>query len=118
MKKLTLLFIATLFAFAFSSCDSTSSTLREMNNICRDIEKNFDKYTEDDFEKITEKFSALEKKMEQRELTDKEKKELYKLKGRYYGAFTKGAINSTKKEIKKFSEEIGSAIEGFIEEIK
>ena len=56
--------------------------------------------------------------METRELTDSEKKELAKLKGRYYGAFTKGAIESTKKEIKKISEEFGSVVEGFIEGIK
>ena len=60
----------------------------------------------------------MEKEMETRELTDSEKKELAKLKGRYYGAFTKGAIESTKKEIKKISEEFGSVVEGFIEGIK
>ena len=118
MKKTTIFVMAALFTFAFAACDNNASSFREMKNICEDIEKNFEKYTEQDFEKLTARFSELEKEMETRELTDSEKKELAKLKGHYYGAFTKGAIESTKKEIKKISEEFGSVVEGFIEGIK
>ena len=117
MKKIILSLVITLL-FGLTSCNSNSSAFNEMRNICEDIEKNFDKYTEKDFEKITVRFSEIEKEMEKRELTDNEEKELAKLKGRYYGAFTKGAIKSTKEEIKKISEEINSTVEGFIEGIK
>jgi uncharacterized protein YnzC (UPF0291/DUF896 family) len=118
MKKIAILFFAAFLACSFAACDTNTMAFKEMSNICDDIEKNFSKYTEKDFEEITTRFSEIEKKMEARELTDSEKKELANLKGRYYGAFTKGAINSTKKEIKKITDELGSAVEGFIEGLK
>lgn len=118
MKKLSISIIVALFSFVFVSCDSNSYTFSEMRSICKDIEENFEKYTENDFEKLTARFSELEKKMELRELTEKEEKEFAKLKGRYYGSFTKGAIKSAKKEIKKISEKINSTVEGFIEGVK
>jgi uncharacterized protein YnzC (UPF0291/DUF896 family) len=118
MKKIAILFFVAFLGLSFAACDTNTMAFKEMSNICEDIEKNFSKYTEKDFEEITTRFSEIEKKMEARELTDSEKKELANLKGRYYGAFTKGAINSTKKEIKKITDELGSAVEGFIEGLK
>ena len=49
---------------------------------------------------------------------EQEEKELAKLKGRYYGSFTKGAIKSAKKEIQKISEKVSNTVEGFIEGVK
>ena len=118
MKKLSISIIVALFSFVFVSCDSNSYTFSEMRSICKDIEENFEKYTENDIEKLTARFSELEKKMELRELTEKEEKEFAKLKGRYYGSFTKGAIKSAKKEIEKISDKISNTVEGFIEGVK
>ncbi len=118
MKKSVLILFALFLAISFTSCDSNSSALNEMNGICKQIEENFDKYTEKEFEKLTERFSELEKELEMGELSESEEKELAKLKGRYYGAFTKGAIKATKKEIKKIGDNIESAVEGFVEGIK
>lgn len=118
MKKITIFLVTLFVSLMFSACNSNSMVFSEMKGICNDIEKNFDKYTVEDFEKYTKRFSELEKKLEATELTSEEKKELAKIKGRYYGAFTKGAIKSTKEEIKKFTEEIGSVVEGFIEGVK
>ncbi len=118
MKKSFLILFTLLLAISFASCDTNSSALREMNEICKDIEENFDKYTDKEFEELTERFSKLEKKLEAGELSESEEKELAKLKGRYYGSFTKGAIKATKKEIKKIGENIESVVEGFVEGIK
>ena len=71
-----------------------------------------------EIKELTARFSELEKKLEAGELSENEKKELAKLKGRYYGSFTKGAIKATKKEIKKITDNIESTVEGFIEGIK
>ena len=49
MKKTTIFVMAVLFTFAFAACDNNASSFREMKNICEDIEKNFEKYTEQDF---------------------------------------------------------------------
>lgn len=118
MKKILFFSLLTFVVFTLTSCDTNSMAFREMQGICEEIEENFDEYTEEDFEEITKRFSEIEKKMELRDLNDDEKKELAKLKGRYYGAFTKGAINSAKDEIKRIGNKMGSAIEGFVEGIK
>ena len=118
MKKSILAFLVIVLALSLASCNSNTTALNEMDNICEKIEKNFDKYTEKEFEKLTERFSGLEKKLESGELSEKEEKELARLKGRYYGAFTKGAIKATKKKIKKISDNLENAVEGFIEGIK
>lgn len=118
MRKSILALIAIAFTLSFTSCNSNTSALNEMGNICEKIEKNFDKYTEKEFKELTERFSELEKKLESGELSESEEKELAKVKGRYYGAFTKGAIKATKKEIKKITDNLENAVEGFIEGIK
>ena len=118
MKKTLLLLLTLLFTLSFTSCNSTKSSLNEMSKICEKIENNFDKYTEKEIKELTARFSELEKKLEAGELSENENKELAKLKGRYYGSFTKGAIKATKKEIKKITDNIESTIEGFIEGIK
>ena len=118
MKKSILAFLVIVLALSLASCNSNTTALNEMGNICEKIEKNFDKYTEKEFKELTERFSELEKKLESGELSESEEKELAKVKGRYYGAFTKGAIKATKKEIKKITDNLENAVEGFIEGIK
>ena len=118
MKKIAILLVTLFVSFMFSACNSNSMMFSEMKSICNNIENNFDKYTKEDFEKQTERFSELEKKLEAKELTSDEKKELARIKGRYYGVFTKGAIKATTDEFKKFAEGIGNVVEGFIEGVK
>ena len=118
MKKSILALVAIALILCFTSCNSNASALNEMGNICEKIEKNFDKYTEKEFEELTVRFSELEKRLEAGELSEKEEKELARVKGRYYGAFTKGAIKATKKERKKITDNLENAVEGFIEGIK
>ncbi len=118
MKKIAFLSLVAFILIGLTSCDTNSRAFSEMQSICEDIEENFDKYTEKDFKEITARFAEIEEKMEARDLDDDEKQELAKLKGRYYGAFTKGAINSAKDEIKRIGNKVGSAIEGFVEGVK
>lgn len=101
MKKTAILLLALFVSFVFSACDSNYMALSEMEGICSDIEKNFEKYGKEDFEKLTERFSQLEKKLEASELDAGEKKELAKIKGCYYGVFTREAMKYTNEEIKK-----------------
>ena len=91
MKKITIFLVTLFVSFMFSACNSNSMVFSEMKGICNDIEKNFDKYTVEDFEKYTERFSELEKKLEATELTSEEKKEE---KGRLVIQPTIGGITS------------------------
>ncbi len=115
MKIIAILFFAATLSFSLYSCDSIENSLNEMQEICEDVEENYKEYTDKDLEKITLRFSEIEEKMEERELTKSEQKRLAKLKGKYYGIVTKNALNESQKKIKKISEELESLVEGFIE---
>ena len=110
MKKIAFFSLVAFVLFAFISCATTSSKIKEMRNICEKVEGNYE-FTEEEFEKTHARFTEIVDELESRNLSNEEKEELAQLEGRYVGAVTSRATKS----LKNISNGLGNLFKGFIE---
>lgn len=111
MKKIAFFIFAALISFTFISCATTSGKFNEMRSICEKIEgKN--EYTEDEYKKMHTRFTEIAEELEACNLSNDDKEELSKLKGRYAGAITAKAATNLGKIFGGFINSMNGFIEG------
>ena len=76
-------------------------------------------YTAEQWKAANQKFDELVRKAQEMEgLTEEQKKEILKLKGKFSGAAVKKGFDKLMKDAGKELEKAGEAIEGFLEGLK
>jgi len=108
-------------AFLFSSCKE--SLPKRFDNFADKVEKNADKYTEDDWQKANAEFKTLVDEYEQNKdsYSEEDIKEITAAMGKYVGLATRSgfntvidAVNNVIKQIPSFFETLGEGVNGFL----
>ena len=114
MKRISLLFLFTVL-FAVSACSGPQTPIKELKKIVSEVEKNYDKYTEEELDKVLARLDAVDKEMDKYEYTDEEMREIGRLNGRITAYLTKAAFNNLGATMNDLAKELGGGIEGFFE---
>ena len=118
MKKI--LFVCVACLIVLTACQpSAESYIKDMKNLVEDVIEDGGDYTAEQWEAANQKFEELvEKAQEMEGLTDEQKKEIRKLKGKFSGAAVKKGFDKFMKDAGRELEKAGEAIEGFLEGLK
>lgn len=117
MKKIFLI-IALFASAALYAGNTPKASIEALKKLADKIEKNYKKYTDKDWAKISEEYAELEKEFKEKEYTKEELKEFGRQKGRIKGYMTKKTLKKWSKEIENFTKELEGGIEGFFETIE
>lgn len=107
-------YIIAIFALSLGmmSCQKNSDRIEELREFVEEFGEDSKKYTEDQLEKIDDKYSAMLEKLEDMDdLTPEEVKEIARIKGKYAAAVLKKSGESIMEKM----DTAGKAIEGFLE---
>ena len=96
MKKITSFLLVALIALAMTSCAKWQAQhqINALESLVEKIENHGDELTRQDWQEVSDKYEAICTKINQYDYTNEQLKEIGRLKGRYYVAYAKGALNS------------------------
>lgn len=115
MKNFFLIFIALVSFLSLSSCNTPQSAIRDLESLLNKVEKNYDRYTPEDWNKIEASYSEIDEKLKTHEYNAEERKQIGLLKGKYMGYRTKRGIMELGKGLQEMGEEIEGGVKGFID---
>lgn len=116
MKKYSTFLAAILFALcAATSCQTKSDRIDELKDFVQEIANDGKDYTEEQWEKVDEKFEDLLEEVESyKDLTPEEVKEIARIQGEYAAV----AIKKNSKKLMKEMEKAGEKLDGFLDGLK
>lgn len=104
-----------LVFFLLCSCNREESTLSEYRSFAKELKVKSSNYTEDDWNDVIKNYEKLEQKATQCEFSQKEKKELNKLRGQCAAYMLKAIAKQTKSHMEDAMEQFSDMAEGFNE---
>ena len=104
-----------LVFFLLCSCNREESTLSEYRSFAKELKVNSSNYTEDEWNNVIKKYEKLEQKATQCEFSQKEKKELNRLRGQCAAYMLKAIAKQTKSHMEDAMEQFSDMAEGFNE---
>ena len=104
-----------LVVFILCSCNREESTLSEYRSFAKELKVNSSNYTEDEWNNVIKKYEKLEQKATQCEFSQKEKKELNRLRGQCAAYMLKAIAKQTKSRMEDAMEQFSDMAEGFNE---
>lgn len=114
LKSYLLFFIVPLLLI---SCETSQTPVNDLYALLEKVDNNRDAYTEEDWNHITQEFTAIEKELSKYEYTDEELKEIGKIKGQIVAKMAKNAVKDLKKQMKDLSKQLEGGVEGFLQEM-
>lgn len=116
MKKYSTFLAAILFALCTAtSCQTKSDRIDELKDFVQEIANDGKDYTEEQWEKVDEKFEDLLEEVESyKDLTPEEVKEIARIQGEYAAV----AIKKNSKKLMKEMEKAGEKLDGFLDGLK
>jgi len=115
MKRIVFALSVFFVTLSFTACVNSQTPIKELEKIAKEVEENYNSYTEEDVEKVLAKLEVLEKDFEKYEYTDEELREIGRLNGRMSAYLTKAALNNLSSSMGDLFQELGGGIEGFME---
>ena len=67
MKRIVFALSVFFVTLSFTACVNSQTPIKELEKIVREVEKNYNSYTEEDVEKVLAKLDVLEKDFEKYE---------------------------------------------------
>lgn len=115
MKKLFCMLLVALWVLA--SCKPAGERyVDELKSFVEKIVAEGDEYTSEKWEEVNRQYDELMKKAEQlKDLTDEQKEEIARLRGKYSGTVVKKGFDSLMDKAGETLNEAGNAIGGFLE---
>lgn len=111
-KQIVCVMFAAMGMGLLGACNSSEGRIGDLKDFVEEVSKDGEKYTEEQWEKANKKFSELlEKVRSYEDLSTEELTEVAKLQGIYAAQ----AFKSQGKKFKDNLEEIGAAMDGFLE---
>ena len=104
-----------LVVFILCSCSREGSVLSDYRQLAKELKMNSSDYTEDDWEDVVRKYEKLEKKVTKCKFSQKEKKELNRLRGQCAAYVVKAITKQTKIQMEDVMEQFSDMAEGFNE---
>ena len=117
MERLLLLLV-TIFASATLFACTPKSPVEKLKKLADKVEKSYESYTDEDWEKVNQEYTKLKADFEKKERDKEELKEFARQKGRIKGYMTKKTLNKWGKKMENFANELEGGIEGFFEAIE
>lgn len=116
MKKYSTFLAAILFALcAATSCQTKSDRIDELKDFVQEIANDGKDYTEEQWEKVDDRFEDLLENIESyKDLTPEEVKEIARIQGEYAAI----AIKKNSKKLMKEMEKAGETLDGFLDGLK
>ena len=97
------------------SCSREESTLSDYRSFAKELKVNSSDYTEEDWNNVVAKYNKLEERASNCNFSQKEKKELNKLRGQCTAYMLKTIYKQTKLQMKDAMEQYLDMAEGFNE---
>ncbi len=104
-----------LVLFIFCSCSQEKSILSDYRHLAKELKMNSSDYSAEDWEDVVRKYEKLEKKVTKCNFSQKEKKELNRLRGQCAAYMVKAITKQTKIQMEDVMEQISDMAEGFNE---
>jgi hypothetical protein len=97
------------------SCNREGSTLSDYRALAKELKVNSSNYTAEEWDDAVRKYEKLEKAVEQCHFSNKEKKELNRLRGQCAAYMLKSITKQTKLHMEDAMEQFSDMAEGFNE---
>lgn len=115
MKKALLLIV---FIIGFVACNSKQTPINRLADLTEEIQSESTEYSQEGWEQAVQEFEMIEQELSEfkSEYTDKELKEIGRLKGICLARFAKHSLHSLGTEMENVLKEAKGIMEGFTEE--
>lgn len=115
MKRIVFALSVLFVVFSFTACVNSQTPIKELEKIAKEVEENYNSYTQEDIDEVLVRLDAVEKEFDKYEYTDEELREIGRLNGRMSAYLTKAALNNLGSSMGDLFQELGGGIEGFME---
>lgn len=117
MRKLTLFFLAAILGLATTSCAKMQAKhqISRLESLVERVEKQGNDLSRQQWSQVKAEYDEICAKMKQYEYTAEQLQEIGRLKGRFYAACTKNALNAAGGWFNDFIEQAGGVINGFLD---
>lgn len=117
MKKVINFLLVAVLALSLASCAKMQAKhqMHALESLTEKVEKNGDSFTKQDWAEVSQEYDEICAKMNECEYTQEQMQEIGRLKGRFYAACTKKAINNAGGLLNGLMNTVGGAIDGFME---
>lgn len=117
MKKITSFLLVAVLALSMASCAKMQAKhqMHALESLTERVEKKGDSFTKQDWTEVSQEYDEICAKMNECEYTQEQMQEIGRLKGRFYAACTKKAINNAGGLLNGLMNSVGGAIDGFME---
>lgn len=114
--KTKLLLVIACVGLVFTSCSTKTSAINDLRSLQRNIEMKGETYTVEDWEKAKDKFEKINKQIEKNidKYTAEEYEEIGRLEGQCVSSFAKSVVSNVKNKVTNAA----SALKGLIDGIK
>ena len=104
-----------LVLFILCSCSREESIISDYRHLAKELKMNSSDYTAEDWEDAVRKYEKLEKKVAKCKFSQKEKKELNRLRGQCAAYVVKAITKQTQIQMEDVMEQFSDMAEGFNE---
>ena len=104
-----------LVLFILCSCSREESIISDYRHLAKELKMNSSDYTAEDWEDAVRKYEKLEKKVAKCKFSQKEKKELNRLRGQCAAYVIKAITKQTQIQMEDVMEQFSDMAEGFNE---
>ncbi len=115
MKRIVFALSVFFVTLSFTACVNSQTPIKELEKIAKEVEENYNSYTQEDIDEVLVRLDAVEKEFDKYEYTDEELREIGRLNGRMSAYLTKAALNNLGSSMDDLFQELGGGIEGFME---
>lgn len=115
MKKLLFFVLASLCLMACT--DKKEAAKAQLQSLYEDAVANSENYTSEDWAKFMKEYNQTDSILGTVELTDEERKEIGKIKGKCAVYMLKGAAAEAASKVKEATQELNGMLEGLVEGI-
>ena len=110
---------ALLFSvFLLASCNESSSTITDLENLIEEIDDLPENYSKDDLVKISDEYEGILEEFKKHEYDDEQTKEINKLHGKFTAKMTKASLRIIGRTIDEFGKQIEDGMKAFQEEME
>lgn len=88
--------------------------IKSLRSLTMELEQKSDEYTDADWQRALQDYETITESLENGRYTDAERREIGKLKGQCWAAFTTYAIDACQRELQGATQELEGALEGFM----
>lgn len=117
MKKITSFLLVAVLALSMASCAKMQAKrqIHALESLTERVEKKGDSFTKQDWTEVSQEYDEICAKMNQCDYSSEQMQEIGRLKGRFYAACAKKAINNAGGLINGIMNTVGGAIDGFMD---